>query len=195
MVGFHQSYTYFTWRNDQAGARGVPARALARDERRHAAEPLRQHPRHPAPSTSSTAVRPAFEDPRRPRGDGSPAWGVYAGFELYEHVAVRPGIEEYLDSEKYQLRPRDWEAAERRRPDPGAVHHQAQRDPPRTPRPAAAAQPDLPPQRRRRGPLLHQAQRRTTGSSGADDTVIVVVNLDPHGTRETIVHLDMPASA
>ena len=39
-------------------------------------------------------------------------WGVYAGFELFEHVAVRPGSEEYLDSEKYQLRPRDWAAAE-----------------------------------------------------------------------------------
>ena len=43
---------------------------------------------------------------------GSPSWGVYAGFELFEHVAVRPGSEEYLDSEKYQIRVRDWAAAE-----------------------------------------------------------------------------------
>ena len=42
----------------------------------------------------------------------SPTWGVYSGFELFEHVAVKPGSEEYLDSEKYQLRPRDWAAAE-----------------------------------------------------------------------------------
>ena len=42
----------------------------------------------------------------------SPTWGVYSGYELFEHVAVRPGSEEYLDSEKYQLRPRDWAAAE-----------------------------------------------------------------------------------
>ena len=35
----------------------------------------------------------------------SPTWGVYSGFELYEHLPVRPGSEEYLDSEKYQLRP------------------------------------------------------------------------------------------
>ena len=41
----------------------------------------------------------------------SPTYGVYSGFELYEHVAVRPGSEEYLDSEKYQYRPRDWELA------------------------------------------------------------------------------------
>jgi starch synthase (maltosyl-transferring) len=41
----------------------------------------------------------------------SPAWGVYSGFELFEHRAVREGSEEYLDSEKYELRPRDFEAA------------------------------------------------------------------------------------
>ena len=42
----------------------------------------------------------------------SPTWGVYAGYELCENVPVRPGSEEYLDSEKYQLRPRDWAGAE-----------------------------------------------------------------------------------
>ena len=35
----------------------------------------------------------------------SPTWGVYSGYELFEHVAVRPGSEEYLDSEKFQYRP------------------------------------------------------------------------------------------
>ncbi len=34
----------------------------------------------------------------------SPLWGVYSGYELYEHEAVAPGSEEYLDSEKYELR-------------------------------------------------------------------------------------------
>ncbi len=42
----------------------------------------------------------------------SPTWGVYAGFELFENAALGPGREEYLDSEKFQYRPRDWEAAE-----------------------------------------------------------------------------------
>jgi starch synthase (maltosyl-transferring) len=41
----------------------------------------------------------------------SPSWGVYSGYELYEHLPVRPGSEEYLDSEKYQLRPRDFVTA------------------------------------------------------------------------------------
>ena len=42
----------------------------------------------------------------------APSWGIYAGYELYEHLP-RPGAEEYLDNEKYELRPRDWAAAER----------------------------------------------------------------------------------
>jgi hypothetical protein len=40
----------------------------------------------------------------------APSWGMYAGYELYEHLP-RAGAEEYLDNEKYQLRPRDWEGA------------------------------------------------------------------------------------
>ena len=53
----------------------------------------------------------------------SPTYGVYAGYELYEHVAVEPGSEEYLDSEKYQYSPRDWSHAGA---DAGAVPHDAQ---------------------------------------------------------------------
>ncbi len=45
----------------------------------------------------------------------SPTWGVYSGYELFEHQAVRRGSEEYLDSEKYELRPRDWGGAGRER--------------------------------------------------------------------------------
>lgn len=41
----------------------------------------------------------------------SPSWGMYAGYELFEHEP-RPGAEEYLDNEKFELRPRDWELAE-----------------------------------------------------------------------------------
>ena len=36
------------------------------------------------------------------------SYGIYSGFELCENVPVRPGSEEYLDSEKYQIKPRDW---------------------------------------------------------------------------------------
>jgi len=41
----------------------------------------------------------------------APTWGVYSGFELYECQPAKPGSEEYLNSEKYELRPRDFSAA------------------------------------------------------------------------------------
>jgi starch synthase (maltosyl-transferring) len=43
----------------------------------------------------------------------SPSWGVYSGFELGENIPLVPGSEEYLDSEKYAYRPRDWNRAAR----------------------------------------------------------------------------------
>ena len=77
-----------------------------------------------------------------------------------------------------------------RGPHAGAVPHPAQRDPPRAPGAAAAAQRHGPQQRRRR---TSWSSPSTRCRDGDDDTVIVVVNLDPHATRETMVHLDLPA--
>ena len=130
------------------------------------------------------------QDPRGARRDAArPTWGVYAGYELYEHVAVQPGSEEYLDSEKYQLRPRDWDAAERDGPHPGAVPDAGSTRPARPPGAAAAAQPAS----------FHSSDDDAISSTasdrrhGDDDVVIVVVNLDPHARATTTVHLDMPA--
>ena len=74
----------------------------------------------------------------------SPTWGIYSGYELCENVPIRPGSEEYLDSEKYQYRPRDWEAAARDGIGIAGLHHRAQPDPADPPGPAQAAQPSLP---------------------------------------------------
>jgi starch synthase (maltosyl-transferring) len=41
----------------------------------------------------------------------TPSWGMYAGYELYEHRAFKEGGEEYMDSEKYEIKVRDWEGA------------------------------------------------------------------------------------
>ena len=74
----------------------------------------------------------------------SPTWGIYSGFELGENVPLRPGSEEYLDSEKYQYRPRDWAGAGRARLRHRALHHRAQPDPAGAPGPAPAAESALP---------------------------------------------------
>jgi starch synthase (maltosyl-transferring) len=122
---------------------------------------------------------------------------VYAGYELYEHVAVRPGSEEYLDSEKYQIRVRDWAGAEAegRTLAPFLAKLNAVR----------RAHPAL---QQLRNVVIHssddenvlvfskQAPVVSTGSTdgtAVEDLVIVVINLDPHGARETVVHLDLPA--
>ena len=54
--------------------------------------------------------RPAFRARLLLAGTLSPLYGIYSGFELSENVPVREGSEEYLDSEKYQVRVRDWGA-------------------------------------------------------------------------------------
>ena len=116
---------------------------------------------------------------------GSPSWGVYAGYELFEHVAVKPGSEEYLDSEKYQIRIRDWEK------------HDAEGT---TLAPYLTRLNEI----RRAHPALQLLRNVTIHESEDDhvlvfskahegDVVISIINLDPHGTRETMVHLDMPA--
>ena len=68
-VGFHQSYTYFTWRNGEVGARAVPHRAVHDDRRTYMRpELLRQHPGHPA--RVPAVRRPAgVQDPGGARGD------------------------------------------------------------------------------------------------------------------------------
>ncbi|WP_037684579.1 DUF3459 domain-containing protein, partial [Streptomyces griseus] len=114
----------------------------------------------------------------------SPTWGIYSGYELCENTPLRQGSEEYLDSEKYQLRPRDWETAAREN---------------RTLAPLITKLNTI----RRRHPALRRlrnlrfhhtdndaviAYSKRTGA----DTVIVVVNLDPHHTQEATVSLDMP---
>jgi starch synthase (maltosyl-transferring) len=41
----------------------------------------------------------------------TPSWGMYAGYELYEHIPLKDGGEEYRDSEKYEIKIRDWDGA------------------------------------------------------------------------------------
>ena len=154
-AGFTQSYTYFTWRTTKAELTEFgedPPRPLGH----RPAQPVRQHadilPEHlQVGGPSMFAIRAALA------ATLAPTWGVYSGFELYEHEAVRPGSEEYLDSEKYELRPRDFDKALADGESLQPWLTPAQRDPPRAPRAAADAHPALPPHRPRRAAGLLQA--------------------------------------
>ncbi len=110
-VGFQQSYTYFTWRNDKEGLEEYlselagPASAYMRPNVFvNTPDILTEYLQH--------GGKPAFAIRATLAATLSPTWGVYSGFELFENAPVRPGSEEYLDSEKYEYRPRDWAAAQ-----------------------------------------------------------------------------------
>mgnify|MGYP000645622174 FL=1 len=187
-AGFQQSYTYFTWRNTKEEL-----------------EEYFQEVSHESPAffrpnffvnTPDILTEflqyggpPAFKIRATLAATASPIWGVYAGFELYEHVA-RPGAEEYIDNEKFEYKDRDWDAAA---------------ESGRTLAPYLTRLNTI----RRAHPALGDLQNLTVHEStdnatvvyskhktlpdGTKDTLIIVVNVDPHGIRESTVTLDLAA--
>ncbi|MFI1648910.1 maltotransferase domain-containing protein [Streptomyces avidinii] len=183
-IGFQQSYTYFTWRNTKAELTeyvtelaATPSASVMRPNFFvNTPDILHEYLQH--------GGRPAFEVRAVLAATLSPAWGVYAGYELCENTPVREGSEEYLNSEKYEFRPRDWAAADRT----GA-----------TIAPLITSLNRL----RRRNPALQQLRDIHFHSTDNEqviayskhagaNSVLVVVNLDPHHTQEATVSLDMP---
>jgi starch synthase (maltosyl-transferring) len=108
-LGFTQSYTYFTWRitKSELTEFGQQITELA-DYRRpnlfvNTPDILHASLQYNGPGMF--AIRAVLA------ATLGPSWGVYSGFELFEDRALHEGSEEYLDSEKYELRPRDFAAA------------------------------------------------------------------------------------
>ncbi len=111
-LGFTQSYTYFTWRNGAA--------ELAEYITELASPPMTDFFRGNFFANTPDILheflqrggRPAFRIRLLLAGTLSPVYGIYSGFELAENTPVREGSEEYLDSEKYEIRVRDWTAGD-----------------------------------------------------------------------------------
>jgi starch synthase (maltosyl-transferring) len=103
-AGFSQSYTYFTWKNTKAELVEFV------DQLRSWSTFLRPNlwPNTPdiLHATLQTGGRPAFELRLVLATTLSPSYGIYSGYETCENVPVRAGSEEYLDSEKYEVRRR-----------------------------------------------------------------------------------------
>jgi len=108
-LGFTQSYTYFTWRTSKWELTEFGQEmAEHADYRRpnlfvNTPDILHASLQHLGPGMF--AIRAVLA------ATMGPSWGVYSGYELFERRALREDSEEYLDSEKYELRPRDFEAA------------------------------------------------------------------------------------
>ena len=184
-IGFSQSYTYFTWRVGKAeiadyGAELVEASDYMRPNF-FVNTPDILHKSLQYGGRAMFAIRALLASTL------APSWGVYSGFELFESQAVRHGSEEYLDSEKYQLRPRDYAAAlaENQSLEPliGRLN-QIRRDHPAL--------------QRMKGLWFHQISNdnllcysRQDPVTG--DTVLVVVALEPQGAHWGQTDLYLPA--
>jgi starch synthase (maltosyl-transferring) len=177
-LGFSQSYTYFTWKNSAWELKSY----LAELTRSEMADYYRPNFFANTPDILheflQTGGRPAFRLRLLLAATLSPTYGIYSGYELCENQPVRHGSEEYLDSEKYQIRVRDWNA-------PGNIKQDISRLN----------------RIRREEPALHQLTNVSFLNSDYDailafkksvpgNHLIVVVNLDPHAMHESMI--DVP---
>lgn len=201
-VGFQQSYGYFTWRNTAAEL------AEYLEEISHETpafyrpnffvntpDILTEYLQHGGPG--------AFRIRAVVAALANPLWGVYAGYELFEHVA-RPGAEESIDNEKYEYRPRDWEGAEAA----GAslAPYLTRLNEIRAAHPALRDLQNLTLHRSTHQDLLVFSKTRTarpegehrdaeavTDAGAHEDTVITVVTVNPHHVAEATLDLDLSA--
>ncbi|MCX5204101.1 alpha-1,4-glucan--maltose-1-phosphate maltosyltransferase [Streptomyces sp. NBC_00237] len=196
-IGFQQSYTYFTWRNTKQELTDY-ALELAHETASYMRPNFFVNTPDILHAYLQHGGRPAFEVRAVLAATMSPSWGVYAGYELCENTPVRDGSEEYLNSEKYQLRPRDWQSAEREGRSIAPLITTLNRL--RRSHRALQQLRDIHFHPTSNDAVIAYSKRAmpgstagTTGGDGGSNTVVVVVNLDPHHTQEATVSLDMPA--
>ena len=209
-LGFTQSYTYFTWKNTGWELREY----LEEMTQSPMADYFRGNLFANTPDILNEYLvhggRAAFRVRLLLASTLLPSYGLYSGYELFENVPVRPGSEEYLDSEKYQIKPRDWDAPGNLNPEIQRLNqirreHRAlqlyanltfhgsdnpnvlfYRKAPREPmRQWGGGGGHGVPQH-----MLHRMGLAIAPASGASDgDVLVAVNLDPQHAQETMVHV------
>ena len=108
-AGFNQSYTYFTWRNSKRELIEYFTELTQTEMSEYFRPNLWPNTPDILPFVLQEGGRPAFMIRVLLAATLSPLYGIYSGYELCENEAL-PGREEYLDSEKYQFKERDWNA-------------------------------------------------------------------------------------
>lgn len=172
-LGFSQSYSYFTWRDGKQELVDYFTELTTQTPREYYRPHLFVNTPDINPFFLQTSGRAGFQIRAVLAATLSGLFGVYSGFELCEAAPLGPGKEEYLDSEKYEIRPRDWTA-------PGNI----------------IADIALLNRLRRSHPALqtHLNTRFYTAhndsiiwygkpSPGGDELIMVMVNLDPHNAQ------------
>jgi starch synthase (maltosyl-transferring) len=183
-AGFSQSYTYFTWKNTKAELTGY----LTELTRSTMPEYFRPNFFVNTPDIlheyMQTGGRPAFEARLVLAATLSPSYGIYSGFEWGENVPVAKGSEEYLDSEKYEVKTR--------RLDGPLLPLVARLNAVRRANPALQRLENLTFLETRNNELVAYAKRER------GNVILVCVNLDPRDIREGLVtvsgDLELPSS-
>ena len=179
-VGFSQSYTYFTWRNTKREITEYLTELTKTDVSQHFRPHFFVNTPDINPLFLQASGRPGFLIRAALAATLSGLWGVYSGFELCEAAAL-PGREEYLDSEKYEIRPRDLSA-------PGNI----------------VAEITLLNRLRRAFPALQTHLGLTfynafneailyygKGHADRGELILVAINLDPHQPQEAVVEIPL----
>lgn len=183
-AGFHQSYTYFTWRTSKSElteyGREVAQQTSAFFRPNFWVNtpdinPFHLHSGNPAMFALRAVLASTL----------TPSWGMYAGYEIYEHRPFKEGGEEYLDSEKYEIKVRDWDGAAKKGLTlaPFITQLNAIRK----------ANPAL---QQLRNLVFHNTESEAIiaySKREGKNLILVVVNLDPSFAQGTIVHWDMNA--
>ncbi|MGR0219374.1 alpha-1,4-glucan--maltose-1-phosphate maltosyltransferase [Agromyces sp. ZXT2-6] len=194
MVGFQQSYSYFTWRNTKQ-----ELEEFLTSVSQETADFMRPNLFVNTPDILTEYLQfggpAAFTVRATIAATAAPTWGVYSGFELFESVA-RPGAEEAIDNEKYEYKPRDFAAAAAEGRSLALYLGILNRI--RNDHPALGQLRNIRFHRSEDDSVLvyskHLEGRFIDGRADDDhDTLIVVANVDPHSVRETTVHLDLEA--
>jgi starch synthase (maltosyl-transferring) len=182
-VGFSQSYGYFTWKTEKWQIEQWLAEFLAPDVVEYHRGNFFANTPDILHESLVHGGRPMFRQRLLLAGLMSPLYGIYSGYELSENVPVKPGSEEYMDSEKYEVRVRDYAA-------PGNLDDDVRRlNAIRRAEPALQRQDNL---------TFHPVDDermlffRRAGRDGEAD-LLVVVNLDPFTPRWA--HVQVPAGA
>ncbi|MEV4419952.1 alpha-1,4-glucan--maltose-1-phosphate maltosyltransferase [Patulibacter sp. NPDC049589] len=173
--GYQQSYTYFTWKNASWELREYFTELAHSGEEEY----FRPNAFVNTPDILSEYLQHGGPNAFAPRAvlaaTLSPSWGVYSGFENFEHTPVKPRSEEYLDSEKYEAHDRALDGP--LLPLIGTLNR-ARRD-----NPALQHLGDLRFLDTRNEALVAYVKRRE------DNVVITVVNVDPHNAQEGLVEI------
>jgi starch synthase (maltosyl-transferring) len=176
-IGFSQSYTYFTWKNSRHELSEYVTQLAHTDEREYFRPNFFANTPDILHAYLQHGGRPAFEARFVLAATLSPTYGIYSGFEQCENVAAHEGSEEYLHSEKYEIKTRSLD---------GPLLPLIRRvNLARQSNPALQVLDNVTFLDSANEALIAYVKHSPAASGGhAPNTVIAVVNIDPHQAQE-----------